>query len=97
MSKKLFRVVCTREETIYVAADSERAAEKWAASNVKEWEEDLISDTWDAHASPAQLPLRDGWNEKCLAYGSHVSRRFNDKNQEALDITCEDVMDGKLE
>jgi len=97
MSKKLFKVVCERRAVIYVAAASPEIAEKWAEQNVSEWEEDLISDDWEAQAFVAQPGLGDGWDEKCLAYGSHVSRHFHSKNQECLDITCGEVMEGKLE
>jgi len=94
MTKKLFKVVCTREETIYVAADSHEEAENWAQKHPDEWEEDVNNPFWDAQAFDAKEPLADGWTGGSLCYGEHCNRYRPQKNR---DVMCQTVLDGKLE
>lgn len=94
MSKKLFKVVCTREEVIYVAADSHEEAEHWATRNHGVWEEDVLScDTWDAQAFDAPPELSDGWTPGSLCYGNHCSP--NPKRNR--DVSCIEVLNGRIE
>ncbi len=96
MSKKLFKVVCERQAVIYVAADTPEIAEKWAEQNADQWESDVL-DSWDTSAFEAKPGLSDGWDSKCLCYGAHVNRYLSKKSQTFQDLTCQEVMDGKLE
>ena len=95
MSKKLFKVVCTKEVVIYVAADTPEIAEKRAEQNHDQWENDDFF-PWDTAAFEARPGLSDGWDEKCLCYGAHVNRYLSRKSQTFQDVTCQQVMDGKL-
>jgi len=94
MTKKLFKVVCTREEAIYVAADTPEEAEQWARKHPDEWEEDVADPYWDAQAFDAKLPLVGGWETCSLCYGEHCNRYRPQKNR---DVTCQEVLNGKIE